>query len=219
MGVEDIAALRIQTAYRSFRARKALGRMKGAVKLQALIEDNSVRRQITSALNHIHVWSRIQAEIKDRRICMVVDERMRQRRNENKLKLEAKLQDVEVEWCGGAETMEEIVAKIYHREEAAIKRERSMAYAFSHQWRPDNARWFSQAYFDLSKENWGWSWKERWVTLRPWEMRIRTRKVAKTPNGGIGNKNKKKIMAKIINGGKETTESSIIVKPSSSSCS
>lgn len=29
--------------------------------------------------------------------------------------------------------MEEILARIYHREEAAVKRERALAYAFSHQ--------------------------------------------------------------------------------------
>jgi len=38
-----------------------------------------------------------------------------------------------VEWCSGSETMEEILSRIHQREEAAIKRERAMAYAFSHQ--------------------------------------------------------------------------------------
>lgn len=39
----------------------------------------------------------------------------------------------QVEWCGGSETMEEILSRIQQREEAAVKRERAMAYAFSHQ--------------------------------------------------------------------------------------
>lgn len=38
-----------------------------------------------------------------------------------------------MEWCSGSETMEEILSRIHQREEAAIKRERAMAYAFSHQ--------------------------------------------------------------------------------------
>jgi len=38
-----------------------------------------------------------------------------------------------VEWCGGSETMEETIARLHLREEAAVKRERTMAYAFSHQ--------------------------------------------------------------------------------------
>lgn len=40
---------------------------------------------------------------------------------------------MQVEWCGGSDTMEEILARIQQREEAAVKRERAMAYAFSHQ--------------------------------------------------------------------------------------
>lgn len=38
-----------------------------------------------------------------------------------------------MEWSGGADTMEEILSRIHEREEAAVKRERAMAYAFSHQ--------------------------------------------------------------------------------------
>lgn len=41
--------------------------------------------------------------------------------------------DVQVEWNCGSETMEEILSRIHQREEAAVKRERAMAYAFSHQ--------------------------------------------------------------------------------------
>lgn len=39
----------------------------------------------------------------------------------------------QVEWSGGPETMEEILNRIHYRETAAAKRERTMAYAFSHQ--------------------------------------------------------------------------------------
>lgn len=38
-----------------------------------------------------------------------------------------------MEWNGGSETIGEALARIHHREEAAVKRERAMAYAFSHQ--------------------------------------------------------------------------------------
>ncbi|CAK7350088.1 unnamed protein product [Dovyalis caffra] len=76
-----------------------------------------------------------------------------------------------VEWCGGSDTMEEILARIQQREEAAVKRERAMAYAFSHQWRANPTQYLGQAYYNLGKENWGWSWKERWIAARPWEIR------------------------------------------------
>lgn len=40
---------------------------------------------------------------------------------------------MQVEWSGGTETMEESLGKIHLREAASVKRERTMAYAFSHQ--------------------------------------------------------------------------------------
>lgn len=38
-----------------------------------------------------------------------------------------------MEWDCGTKTMEESVSNVYLREAAAVKRERTMAYAFSHQ--------------------------------------------------------------------------------------
>lgn len=68
--------------------------------------------------------------------------------------------------------MEEILQRIQQREVAAVKRERAMAYAFSHQWRANSSHYFGQAYYDLGKDSWGWSWKERWIAVRPWETRV-----------------------------------------------
>ena len=39
----------------------------------------------------------------------------------------------QVEWSGGSETVTEALAKIHHREEAALRRERALAYAFTRQ--------------------------------------------------------------------------------------
>ncbi|KAK4420401.1 protein IQ-DOMAIN 1 [Sesamum alatum] len=173
---EDAAATRIQTAYRAYKARKTLRRLKGVVRFRGVIEEgHSVKNQAMSALNHIHFWSKIQAEIRARWLGMVTESRTRQKKLENQLKLEAKLHELEAEWSGGPETMEEILGRIQQREEAAAKRERAMAYAFSHQWRANSNQYFGQAYYDLSKESWGWSWRERWVAVRPWENRFQTR--------------------------------------------
>lgn len=42
-------------------------------------------------------------------------------------------QPSQVEWSSGSDTKDEALARIQQREEAAVKRERAMAYAFSHQ--------------------------------------------------------------------------------------
>ncbi|OIW08226.1 hypothetical protein TanjilG_15187 [Lupinus angustifolius] len=162
--IEDIAATRIQNAYRSFMARKTSHRVRGAVKFEAFFQDHTDGDQTATALNYIHSWSRIQNQIRARRLSMIAEARMKQKKLENQLKLEAKIHELEVEWCGGSETMEEILSRIHHKEEAAVKRERAMAYAFSH-----------QASYSLGKESWGWSWKERWIAARPWEVRVRVR--------------------------------------------
>ncbi|KAH9606567.1 hypothetical protein KSS87_009145 [Heliosperma pusillum] len=187
---EDVAATRIQTAFRAHMARKTLRRMKGIVRFQKLTERKSVKKQSKSTLTHLHLWSRIQAEIRDRRLCMVIEGRLKQKKLENQLKLEAKLHDLEVEWSSGADTMDAILARIHQREEAAVKRERAMAYAFNHQWRANT----NQGPFgcELGKANWGWSWKERWIAARPWETRVASASQSTISPKKVHNKSTKK---------------------------
>ncbi|KAJ8447967.1 hypothetical protein Cgig2_028843 [Carnegiea gigantea] len=177
---EDVAATRIQTAFRAYMARKALQRMKGAIRFQKMTKAQSVQKQATSTLSHLHQWSRIQAQIRDRRQSMVIEGRLKQKKLENQMKLEAKLHDLEVEWNGGSDTMEEILARIQQREEAAVKRERTLAYAFTHQWRASSGQNQGSNPSELGKANWGWSWKERWIAARPWERRLSSQSINPT---------------------------------------
>lgn len=181
--VEDIAAIRIQTAFRAYRARKSLRCLKGVARLQVLTQGHAVSKQATTTLTYLKSWCKIQGQIRARRLCMVTEDRIRQKKQENQLKLEAKLHELEVEWCGGSETMEEILARIHQREAAAVKRERAMAYAFSHQWRANSSLNLGPASYDVGKGNWGWSWKERWIAARPWETRVATQTLS--PNKGL----------------------------------
>jgi hypothetical protein len=52
--------------------------------------------QTATTLNYIHSWSRIQDEIRARRICMITAARIKQRRLESQLKVEAKINELEV---------------------------------------------------------------------------------------------------------------------------
>ncbi|XP_016455295.1 protein IQ-DOMAIN 9 [Nicotiana tabacum] len=182
MPIDDRVAIKIQTAFRAYVARKTLRRLKGNARLQFLTQHPSVKKQASSALNYIHSWNRMQTEIRDRRVRMVTEGRLERKKLENQLKLEAKLQNLEVEWSGGPETMEVILARIHHREEAATKRERAMAYAFSHQWRANSSPVFGSCH-EMSKANWGWSWTDRWVAARPWESRVPVLTSPKKVNG------------------------------------
>jgi len=65
--------------------------VKGFSKLKILTEGFSVKKQASTAITYLHSWSKIQAEIRDRRICMVTEDRIRRKKLESQLKLEAKL--------------------------------------------------------------------------------------------------------------------------------
>ncbi|XP_042509373.1 protein IQ-DOMAIN 9-like isoform X2 [Macadamia integrifolia] len=176
---------------KQLKARKTLRRLKGTVRLQALTQGYPTKKQASTTLNYLHSWNRIQTQIKARRISMVTEGRINQKKLENQLKLEAKLHEIEVEWSGSSDTMEEILARIYQREEAAVKRERAMAYAFSHQWRANSNLNLGQFACELGKANWGWSWKERWIAARPWESRVSIspspKKARSKKTGKLGN--------------------------------
>ncbi|XVE50144.1 hypothetical protein DITRI_Ditri01bG0138200 [Diplodiscus trichospermus] len=177
MPVEEMAAARIQKAFRAYRARKAVRRIRDAGRFNILIQGHTVKKQTTGTLTYLHSWCSVQSQIRARRICMVTEGRLKQKKIENQMKLDAKLHELEVEWCGGSETMEEILSRIQQREEAAVKRERAMAYAFSHQWRANASQYLGQASYGLGKENWGWSWMERWIAARPWEVRVHSQPI------------------------------------------
>ncbi|XWS10952.1 hypothetical protein CRYUN_Cryun38cG0042600 [Craigia yunnanensis] len=177
MPVEEIAAARIQKAFRAYKARKAVRRLRDAGRFNILIQGHTVKNQTSSTLRYLHSWCNVQSQIRARRICMVTEGKLKQKKMENQMKLEAKLHELEVEWCGGFETMEEILSRIQQREEAAVKRERAMAYAFSHQWRANASQYLGQASYGLGKENWGWSWMERWIAARPWEVRVHSQPI------------------------------------------
>ncbi|XP_071715466.1 protein IQ-DOMAIN 10-like [Rutidosis leptorrhynchoides] len=161
-------------------AGKSINSLQETSNIKSLIEADAHAKQASSALDRIHFWSKIQAELRTRRVYMVKESRIKQKKLQNQLKIESKFHDLEVEWCGGPESMDEIVSKIQQRGEATNKRERAMAYAFSHQWRARSNRCFGQAYYDLSKEGWGWSWMERWLTVCPWETRVIARPIVST---------------------------------------
>ncbi|KAI3994862.1 hypothetical protein MKX01_037413 [Papaver californicum] len=169
--VEDVAATRIQTAFRGYNARKTLRQMKKIVTFKALIQNQTVRKQSSSTLRYLYSWSKTQAEIRARRVHMVTEGRIKQKKLESQLKHEAKLHELEEEWCGGSDTMEEILSRIQQQEDASVKRDGAMAYAFSHQWRTNSNPNHERIAYEA---NWGWSWSwvERWIAARPWESRI-----------------------------------------------
>lgn len=77
-------------------AHKALHSLRGAERLRVFTQRSSVQKQASTTLSYLRTWNKIQTQIAARRHSMVVEGRMKQKKHENQLKLEAKLHDLEV---------------------------------------------------------------------------------------------------------------------------
>lgn len=80
------------------------------------------------------------------------------------------------EWDDSLQSKEKIEANLLNKHDAAIRRERALAYAFSHQPLKNSSRSVSPLFMDPNNPQWGWSWLERWMAARPWENRSVTDK-------------------------------------------
>ncbi|GMP85189.1 hypothetical protein CsSME_00038445 [Camellia sinensis var. sinensis] len=76
---EEVAAIKIQTAFRGYLARRALRALRGLVRLKSLIQGPTVKRQTANALRCIQTVARVQSQIQSRRIRMSEENQALQR--------------------------------------------------------------------------------------------------------------------------------------------
>ncbi|KAH9322149.1 hypothetical protein KI387_016788, partial [Taxus chinensis] len=133
------AATRIQTAFRAYLARRALRALKGLVRLQALVRGYNVRKQTNATLRCMQALVRVQARVRHRRLLLAQDyeplsfQRPPQEAIDRKSLSQCRERDRDRDWDDRVHTVEEIRAQTQSKQEAAAKRERALAYAFSHQ--------------------------------------------------------------------------------------
>ncbi|XP_010517949.1 PREDICTED: protein IQ-DOMAIN 14-like [Camelina sativa] len=127
LSVQHASATKIQGAFRGFMARKSFRALKGLVRLQGVVRGYSVKRQTINAMKYMQQVVRVQSQIQSRRIKMLENQAQVE-------KDEAKWAATEAgndNWDDSVLTKEERDARSLRKTEAIIKRERSMAYAYS----------------------------------------------------------------------------------------
>lgn len=174
---EEIAAIRIQTAFRGHMAKRALRALRGLVRLKSMIQGKTVKRQATSTLRCMQTLAHVQSQIRERRIRMSEENQALQRQIQQKheKELEKLRASMGEDWNDSTQSKEQIEARVQNRQEAAVRRERALAYAFSHQQNGKNSSKLpNPTFMDPNNPHWGWSWLERWMASRPWENRYPT---------------------------------------------
>ncbi|XP_042421279.1 protein IQ-DOMAIN 18-like [Zingiber officinale] len=186
------AAVFIQTAFRGYLARRALRALKGLVKRQALVRGHNVRKQANMTLRCMQALVRVQARDRDQRMRLAHESAaaasaISHGSNKSSFSCDTSLWDSKLvqdlaerrsmsregssfadDWDDRPRTVEEIEAMLQLRKEVALKRERELSYAFSHQlWRSD--RNAGEAKKDGEAESVGEereAWKDRWIASR-----------------------------------------------------
>ncbi|KAL8130615.1 hypothetical protein V2J09_019770 [Rumex salicifolius] len=168
--MEEIAAIRIQVVFKGFLARREIRALRGLERLKSLIEGQSVKRQSSTTLKCMQNLAHLQSQIRARRIRMSEENQALHRQLQ--LKHEKDLEKLRMgkEWDVSMQSKEKIESNLQSKQEAAMRRERALAYSFSHQTKK-NTRSVNPSFMDPNNPHWGWSWLERWMASRPWETR------------------------------------------------
>ncbi|KAK8651210.1 hypothetical protein V6N13_140822 [Hibiscus sabdariffa] len=169
---EDVAAIKIQTAFRGYLAKRALRALRGLFRLKSMTEGPLVKQQAAATLRCMQTFSRVQCQIRMRRIQMTEENQALQRQLLQKHAKDIVNLQMGEDWDDSLQSKAQIEASLLSKHEAAMRREKAMAYSFTHQktWK-NSSKSMNPLFMDPNNPSWGWSWLERWMAARPWEGR------------------------------------------------
>uniref|UniRef100_A0A6P6G7Q4 protein IQ-DOMAIN 14 n=1 Tax=Ziziphus jujuba TaxID=326968 RepID=A0A6P6G7Q4_ZIZJJ len=156
--IQESAAVKIQTAFRGYLAKKALRALKGIVRLQAIIRGRAVRRQAITTLKCLQSIINIQSQVCAKRF-QISDGTFHCDENSHLQNLRDQTLRVDTNsqrrWDDSLLSKEDADASFLSKKEALIKRERIKEYWYSHR---------KSAETERNKVNGRWRyWLEQWV--------------------------------------------------------
>lgn len=174
---EHYAATVIQTSFRGYLARRALRALKGLVKLQSLVRGQNVRRQAKLTLKRVQALVRVQDKVRDQRARFSHEGSRRSLFAETNDLWESKnLHDIKHRKsissnnnASGTIIIDDWDDRPYTSQgikEAAMKREKTLASAFSNQvWRSGR----NPSAGDERELGERTKWLDRWMATKQWE--------------------------------------------------
>jgi hypothetical protein len=130
---EEAAAILIQSTFRGHLARRESQVMRGQERLKLLMEGSVVQRQAAITLKCMQTLSRVQSQIRSRRIRMSEENQARHKQLLQKHAKELGGLKNGGNWNYSNQSKEQVEAGMLHKYEATMRRERALAYAFTHQ--------------------------------------------------------------------------------------
>lgn len=133
----------------------------GLVRLQGVVKGQHVKRQTVNAMKQMQLLVRLQTQIQSRRMQTIEDQALKRKPQTSELGNSNNQSEMgDEDWDDSLVTKEEREARLQRKMEALSKREKAMAYAYSHQlWKKGTTP--KSAQNTLMGYPWWWNWLDR----------------------------------------------------------
>ncbi|XAR67605.1 hypothetical protein NMG60_11002429 [Bertholletia excelsa] len=170
---QEWAAIRIQTIFRAFLARRALRALRAVVRIQAIFRGRQVRKQAAITLRCMQALVRVQTRV---RASSIQTSTHGQGLHDHHNQADP-IKQAEQGWCDSPGTVEEVRTKLQLKQKGAIKRERAISYSQSQQQlrtppSPNSRISKPMPSQKRDQKNSGWNWIDSWIPAKPWESKF-----------------------------------------------